>query len=75
MKKTKTYNVHPEIIKASIADLLSGGLKITKSSITKNIDDAMYRIITLGRTHLTLFPTEPNIDYNQVETIYNKLYK
>jgi hypothetical protein len=75
MKKTKTYNVHPEVIKASIADLLSDGLKITKQSITKNIDDAMYRIITLGRTDLTLFPNNEDVDYDAVQTIYNKLYK
>lgn len=73
--KTKTYNVHSEVIKASIADLLFYGKKITKTSITKNIDDKLYRILSLGVVDINLFPIEPDVDYNQVESIYNQLYK
>jgi len=74
--KTKTYNVHPELIKSSIADLLTDGLKITKSSISKNIDSALFRIISGGRTDLKVFPTiTEDTVWNEVETIYNQLYK
>jgi hypothetical protein len=71
--KTKTNEIHKDVIICSIADLLNYGDKITKTTIKENIDAALYRLITLGYTDITLFPNYES--YDEAELIYKQLYK
>ena len=53
--KTKTFEVHPKVIKDAVIELINTGEKITKKNIIKLIDDRLRYIITMGNTDLPMF--------------------
>jgi hypothetical protein len=78
--KTKTFQIHPELIKESILDLLLKREKITKKTVSDNINTRIHFIITSGNVDLTIF-SQSNIDdwkdcggdYNDVIQHYNRI--
>lgn len=74
--KTKTFEIHTNLIKDSIADLLYGDRIVSKKNIISNINDALYRVISRGNTDLCPFPQleADEVDWNKITLLYNKLY-
>lgn len=85
--KTKTFEIHPELIKLSILNLLVDGKKITKKSVMDNLNHSLKLIITNGHTELCPFPLDNMDDYfgdeyyptgkswDEIEDHYNRLFK
>lgn len=60
--KTKTFEISEDLFIESGLDLLTNGKKLSKQAIIDNINNGIYRIVTLGSVDLTIFPIIDNYE-------------
>ena len=78
--KTKTFQIHPELIKESIVDLVVRGKKVTKKNVLENINNRLFSIISSGNVDVTVF-CQSNFDdfrdaggdYSEIIEHYNRI--
>jgi hypothetical protein len=55
--KTKSFNIHNNLISAAIVDLITWNEKVTKQSILNHINDKLYYAVEHGEINTSGFKT------------------